>query len=142
VYYPQQKLVTNSFRNKIFTYPFQMAQQYTVRRAQFSYTFEGGRNCDFGGDFGVPTRFSMVLPMHCTGPHDFPIDNTQYSFAQNSTLVTYTARPKEKRYIVLSFPDIHSVALFFGVMGQTRKFNHKLFPKHKNLNHFGHKPHN
>jgi hypothetical protein len=94
--------------------------QYTARRAQFSYPFEGGRSCDFWGDFGVPTRFSMVFPMlfpmHSTGPREFPIGTTLYSFAQNSTFVTYTARPKEKGYIVFSFPNIHSVGVFFGVI--------------------------
>jgi hypothetical protein len=112
-----------------------MAQQYTARTAQFSYTFEGGRNCDFCGDFGVPTRFSILFPMmflmHSTGAHEFPIRTTLYSFAQNSTFVTYTARPKEKAYIVFSFQISMVWVFFFGVMRQTKKFNHKLSPKNK-----------
>jgi len=53
--------------------------------------------------------FPMMFPMYSTGPHEFPIGATMYSFAQNSTFVTYTARPKEKGYIVFSFPNIQSV---------------------------------
>jgi hypothetical protein len=59
-----------------------------------------------------------MFPMHYTGPHEFSIGTTLYSFAQKSTFVTYTARPKEKGYIFFSFPNIHSVGVFFGGDGQ------------------------
>jgi hypothetical protein len=110
-----------------------MAQQYTARTAQFSYTFEGGRNCDFCGDFGVPTRFSILFPMmflmHSTGAHEFPIRTTLYSFAQNSTFVTYTARPKEKAYIVFSFPNIHGVGVFLWGDAPNQKVQSQTIPQ-------------